>query len=135
MRDERGFTLVELVMAMAISMIVLSAILALVEVTTKNQARVSTHVAANQRARPVMTHLIDELHSACVAPGVAPVLAGSSGSSLSVISKTGSGVSPTPNKHIVTLSGNTLTESIYPATGGAPPTWTFATTPSSTRPC
>ena len=41
---------------MAISLIVLSAILVLVEVATKNQARVSAHVAANQRARPVMTH-------------------------------------------------------------------------------
>lgn len=133
MRGERGYTLIELMVATAISLVVLSGVLVLVQVVTKNQARVSAHVAANQRARPVMTHLLDLLHSGCVAPGIAPVLSESSDTSLSVISKSGASVNPTPDKHIVSLSGSTLSESIYPATGGAQPSWTFATTPSSTR--
>ena len=77
--------------------------------------------------------MMDALHSGCVSQGVAPVLAGSGDSSMSFLSKSGSAVSPTPDKHVVTLSGGTLSESIYPATGGAAPNWTFGATPSSTR--
>ena len=78
--------------------------------------------------------LMDQLHSACVAPGVAPVLAGSTESSLSFLSRRGSAVSPTPDKRVVTPQRRAPSrESIYPATGGAAPSWTFAGTPSSTR--
>lgn len=133
MSTDRGFTLVELMVGMAIGLVVISAMLALIQVTTKDQARVTSRVAANQRARPVMTRVIDALHSGCVAPGVAPVLAGSTGSELRLVSESGSEVSPTPDKHVVTWTGSALTESIYPATGGAPPTWTFSGTASLTR--
>jgi hypothetical protein len=133
MRGERGITIVELMVGMVASLAVLTAILTVVQITTQRQARVAEHVAANQRARPVLTALMDRLHSGCVSQGVAPVLAGSSDSSMSLLSKSGSAVSPTPNKHVITLSGSTLSESIYPATGGAAPTWTFSGTPDSTR--
>ena len=33
----------------------------------------------------------------------------------------------------VTLNGGTLSESVFPATGGSVPSWTFASTPSTTR--
>lgn len=133
MSDERGITIVELLVGMVASLAVLTAILTLVQITTHGQQRVANHVTANQRARPVLTSMMDALHSGCVSQGVAPVLAGSGDSSISFLSKTGSAVSPTPDQHVVTLSGSTLTESIYPATGGAAPTWTFSGTPSSTR--
>lgn len=132
-RDEQGFSLAELMMAMMISLIVLTAILGLVQVTVKNQERVSSRVAANQRARPVMTRIMDRLHSGCVAPGVAPVLAGSTGSAISFMSKVGSAVSPTPDRHLIALQGTSLTEQIFPAVSGAPPTWTFSGTASSSR--
>jgi Tfp pilus assembly protein FimT len=133
MSHERGFTVAEMVMGIAVFMIVLSAILAMVEVAVHNQDRVARRVAANQRARPLMTRLVDQLHSGCVAPAVAPVLAGSTASSIAFISKSGSTVSPTPDKYVVSFSNGALTESVYPATGGSPPTWTFSGTPSSTR--
>ncbi|MSO42350.1 MAG: prepilin-type N-terminal cleavage/methylation domain-containing protein [Solirubrobacterales bacterium] len=133
MRSERGFTIAELMMSMAISLVVLTAVLGLVQVVTKNQQRVSDRVAANQRARPVMTRLIDELHSGCVAAGVAPVSVGSTSSAISFISKSGAAVSPTPDLHVVALEGTSLTEQVFPPTGGAPPTWTFSNTASSSR--
>jgi hypothetical protein len=132
-RREDGFTLAELLMAMATSIVILTAILAMVQVSTRGQARVADRVAANQRGRPVLARLMNELHSGCVAPGVAPVLSGSTDSSIGFLSKSGSDVSPVPDKHIVTLTGSTLSESIYPAIGGAQPSWTFSSTPSSTR--
>ena len=133
MSDERGMTIVEMLVGMVASLAVLTAILTLVQVTTQGQRRVADHVAANQRGRPVMTNILDALHSWCVSRGVAPVLAGSGNSSMSFLSRSGSAVSPTPDKHVVTLSGTTLSESVYPATGGAAPSWTFSPTPSSTR--
>jgi hypothetical protein len=133
MRDESGFTVTELVLTIPIFIVVFTAILMMTEVATHNQDRVARRVAVNQKARPELTRLIDQMHSSCVAPGVAPVLAGSSSTSLGFISKAGEEVTPVPNKHEVTLAGGTLTESVYPATGGSAPSWTFSSTPSSTR--
>jgi hypothetical protein len=133
MSGERGFTMVEVLVALASAMVVMLGIFALVDTTTRGGARVASRVNANQRARPVLQNLVDELHSTCLGPNTVPVLAGSGDSSVSFLSHTGSAVSPTPDKHVVTLAGGTLTESVYPATGGSAPTWTFAASPSSTR--
>jgi Prokaryotic N-terminal methylation motif len=134
MRDERGMTVVELMVAMTVGLIVMFATLAIVDVSARNSARISHRVDLNQRARPVMQHLTDELHSACVSPGVAPVLEGSTESSLSFIHQVGAAVTPVPDKRVVTLSGDTITETVYPpAAGSEPGAWTFLSTPTSTR--
>jgi type II secretory pathway pseudopilin PulG len=127
MSGERGFTLVEMLVTMSTAVIVFMAILATIDVATRSQQRVDQRVAADQRARPVMTHIIDELHSACVATGIAPVLAGGD-STITFVSKTGSDVSPIPDKHIITLTGTTLSEATYQGTGGTAPDWTFSST-------
>ncbi len=114
-------------------MIVILAILALIDVATRSSARIATRVEANQRARPVMQRLLDELHSTCIGPDVVPVVAGSTQTrDLIFLQQTGSAVSPTPDEHVVSLATGTLTEWVYPATGGTAPNWTFAATPSST---
>lgn len=125
MNDERGYTIVELLVGMMVSMIVLSAILMMVQVATGNQDRVSERVYANQRGRPVLTRIIDRLHSACVSPGLAPVRAGSTGSSMILYSKSGSAVSPTPDKYVIAIAGGKITETFYPGTGSEPASWTF----------
>lgn len=132
-RDEQGFTVAEMLMSMAVFMVVFGTILAMIQVATHNQSRVARHVVADQRARPVMTAMIDKLHSSCVAPGIAPVLSGSTSSAISFLSKSGSTVSPTPDTRVVALGGTTLTEQVFPATGGSPPSWTFSNTASSNR--
>jgi Tfp pilus assembly protein PilW len=136
MRDERGFTLVELLVSMVSTIAVLSAILMMTTVATHNQDRIARRVEANQRGRPVMNRIVNELHSACVAPRITPVLSGttgnvSTGTQLSFISMSGSDVTPTPEKHVITLAGTTLSESVYAATSGAAPSWTFSGTPIS----
>lgn len=148
MRSERGFTLVELVVAMAISIVVLLGILALVDVTTRGSARVAARVEANQRARTMLERLVDELHSTCVAPNVLPVVASSNGfasgdNTLIFLKWSGSSVAPVPGspdpekagpfQNVVTLSGGTLTERVYPALTGSAPSWTFDTSPDPTK--
>jgi hypothetical protein len=133
MRSERGMTLVELLMAIPATIILLSVTLMLFEVTLRGQERVSARVVENQRGRPVMNNIMADLHSACVAPGIAPILEGSDGNNLIFISKSGSAVSPVPDKHVVTFSGGTLSESVYPAISGTAPDWEYSVTPSSTR--
>jgi hypothetical protein len=133
--NERGYSLPELMVATAAMMVVLGAILAVVQVSTHHQRFVADRVAANQRARPVMTNIINDLHASCVAPGIAPVLAGSDDNSLSFISKPGSSVSPIPERHVVTLDNGTLTETIYPASppNDDEPPWSFSGTAASSQ--
>jgi hypothetical protein len=42
-------------------------------------------------------------------------------------------VSPIPDKHVITLTGTTLSESTYQGTGGTAPDWTFASSPTTTQ--
>lgn len=131
--DERGVTMVELLVTTALGMIVILGVLAVTEVAMRSSAKTATRVAADQRARPVLERLVDQLHSTCIGPEAGPLLAGSTESSLSFLHQTGSTVTPLPDKIVVSLSGNTLTEAVYPSTGGQAPNWTFASTPSSSR--
>lgn len=133
MSDERGFTLIELMITAAVGIGLMLSVFTIVDITMNNSASVAARVDANQRARPVMQRLMDELHSACLAANSAPILAGSTSNSISFHHQTGSAVSPVPEKHVVTLSGDTLAQTEYPSNGGEPPNWTFSGTPSSTR--
>lgn len=124
-KDERGYTLVELMVGMVVALVVLGAILEMVQVATGDQNRVSEHVIANQRGRPAMNRLIDTLHSACVSSGLAPVREGSSDSSLIVYSKAGEAVTPTPNRFVFSFSEGTLAEAVAEGSGEEPSDWTF----------
>ncbi len=130
MSEERGYTLVELLIGAMVSLVVLAAIMAMVQVATGNQSRVSQHVIANQRGRPVMDRIIDRIHSACVSPGLAPVREGSTESSMILYSKSGATVSPIPNTYVIALSGGKLTETTALGSGTEPSKWTFGTASS-----
>ena len=133
-REERGTTLVELLVAITAGVVVLAAISAVAIAAMRQTARISTQVEATQRARLVIGHVVEELHSACFAPEIAPVREKSSGTELSFLHQTGSAVAPTPILSKITLSGGTLSQSNYAATGGTAPHWTFnEATPTSTE--
>jgi prepilin-type N-terminal cleavage/methylation domain-containing protein len=138
-RDEAGFTLVELLVGIAISLVTMSMVAVMVSAATHNHDRVARRVAANQRIRPVLTRIVDELHSACVAPRIVPVIGdgtvnGSTDTRITFLSAAGDDPTPTPDKHVITLSGSTLSEAVYHATGGVAPTWTFSATPDPNPP-
>jgi hypothetical protein len=131
--EESGFTLVEQLVALAAGLIVLFGVTSMIMTSLRESSRVSGRVDATQRARIVLYQVVDGLHSACVAPQIAPVQAGSSPTILSFLHQTGSAVAPTPVLSTLTLTGGTLSESVYQSTGGTAPTWTFASSPASTR--
>jgi hypothetical protein len=130
-RDESGTTLVELVVGMAVGLVVLSTLTTVIIVTLHGSARVSARVEATQNGRIALARVMEELHSACVAPKVAPVQAGSTGTSLRFIRAAGNQggvVAPNPTLTEIKLEGGTLSQTDYAATGGAAPTWTFSGT-------
>lgn len=133
MSDEHGYTLVELLVGMFVTLVLLGSIMTIVQAATRHQDRVAEQVAANQRARPAMTRIVDRLHSACVSPGLAPVREGSDAGTLILLSKAGDDVSPTPDRFVLSFADGALTETAYPVSGGEAPDWTFSETPTYTR--
>lgn len=132
-RDERGTTLTELMVGVAAGMTVIMALSMVIISTMHGTSRVSARVEATQQGRIVITRVMEQLHSACVAPEVTPVKESSSGTLLRFVHQTGSGVSPTPILSEISLSGGTLTQTNFASTGGTAPNWTFATTPYASR--
>ncbi|MGA8744502.1 MAG: hypothetical protein WB507_01380 [Solirubrobacterales bacterium] len=133
LHDESGTTLVELLVATTAGVVVMFAISAMVIVSLRETDRVNTHVDATQRGRIVLNRVIEELHSACIAPEIAPVRKLSNGNMLEFIHQTGSAVSLAPILTKVSLSSGIVSQSNYASTGGSAPNWTFSGTPSSTE--
>lgn len=133
MRDQGGYSLIELMVAASAGAVVLLGLFAMFDLSLKNSAQVTARVDANARAKPAIQQLMTDLHSACTGPAIAPVQTGSTDNQLRFLTATGGGVSPTPEKHIVSYENGDLVERIYPATGGANPLWTFSASPTSTR--
>lgn len=132
--DERGTTLVELVVGTAVGMIVLFALTTVIVVSMHASARVSARVHATQKARVALIQVMEQLHSACVTPKVAPIQSGSTGTSLrfthgSASEESGAALNPTFS--VISLTGNTLSQSDYAYLGGTPPT--FSPTPTRIR--
>lgn len=139
MGREDGMTIPELITGVTISLVVFMALYTFIDVASSNSERTVARIEANKSARPVMAEIMDKLHSTCVAPGLAPILAGSTADSMSFVHQTGSTVTPTPVKRTIAfeqLSGlpagqGRLTETTYDVASGTAPTWVFSTTPAT----
>lgn len=111
--DERGTTLVELLVGMAMGMVVLAGLGMVIISTLHGNARVDARVEATQNARITMTKIIEQLHSACYSPRVIPIQEGSSPTKL-VFFHAESGkqslASPPKIESTIALEGKTLWE-------------------------
>lgn len=147
---EQGMTLIELLVAMTLSIIVIGGLLATLEVSLRQEARISDRVQADRRGRIAMSNVIDQLHSSCTglgttaiqAPATTPSapLESSNGLNLWFISAygestSGAAVITSVFEHDIhwekTEESNTkeslgtLTDYYFESTGGTAPNWTF----------
>lgn len=132
--EQRGFTLVELLVGMAAGLVVASALFTILDVTLRQTTRTFSRVDATQRARTALETIGNEMRSACVENRVVPIHEGSTGSSVSFWSAYGNGVSLTPEKHTITFNSSegTLNDATYPVSGGFAPNWVASATPTRT---
>ena len=129
-RDERGTTLTELLVGMFAGLVVLAALVTLIMVTLSTSSRVSARVHATQEARLTLTKIVNQLHSACIAPKIAPLKGPSTGTELRFVHATGSAVSPTPTETRITFEDGKLVQRDFAWVSNVAPLWTFATTSS-----
>ena len=136
--DERGFTLVELIVAMATGMVVSLALFAILDFSVRQSGRLNDVAQATQLGRGAMTKMIDELHSACLSPGFTPIQEKSSATSLLFVNANTSEALISKSyafEHKIEWKeesggkgAGTLTDYKYAATGGELPEFTFSST-------
>jgi prepilin-type N-terminal cleavage/methylation domain-containing protein len=63
--DERGFALIELLVAMSISTVVIAALVVILEFSLHQETNITDKVQADQIGRTVMGNIVEELHSSC----------------------------------------------------------------------
>jgi prepilin-type N-terminal cleavage/methylation domain-containing protein len=137
LRAEDGFTLIELVVTIAVASVVLAALFMISETTSTQTSLEFSRVDATSRTETAIENLENELHSACVADAT-PILAGSTATTLMFVSQYGSEAAVEPVEHVVTFnaSARTLTDAQYAETGyttdsSGQTVYTFSSTPIS----
>jgi prepilin-type N-terminal cleavage/methylation domain-containing protein len=118
---QSGFTLIELVVAMAMGIVVMFALSYIMIAMLQQSQRTFTRVDATRQARVALNTIDNELHSACV-DGSAPIQPGSTGTNVIFLTYSGNAANPTPVWHQLTFSGGTLIDYRYDVT--ANPTYT-----------
>lgn len=132
--DDRGTTLIELMVAMMAGLIVIGALFAILEVSLRQSTNLVDKVQADQTGRIAMTKVVDELHSACIAPSFAPIQPGSTTNELIFISSYSSAAEITSaEKHKIEYNSaaQTLTDGIYKSEGGSWPNFTYPASATS----
>jgi Tfp pilus assembly protein PilW len=136
LEDERGTTMVELLVGMAMGMVVLVGLTMTIIVVLHGTARVDARVESTDNVRVAVARVMEELHSACVSPQIAPVQEKSTGNSLvfwHAAAGEATAVEPIPVKSKIAYSGGTLTQTDYAKTGGTSPNWVFSETGSERK--
>lgn len=138
LRQQHGFTLIETLVAMVAGVVVTGAMLEILVVSLHQTSRLTDSVQATQLGRTAMTHIVDELHSACIAREFTPVQTSSNGSELIFINAySKEAMIPNAYEHQIVwnATAGTLTDFIYESkveTGSEWPNFKFPAVDYST---
>jgi prepilin-type N-terminal cleavage/methylation domain-containing protein len=135
LRDQRGFTLIELQMSILIGVVVLSAIMGLTEVAGRASSRTGDRVEVAQRARVAMERMTRPLRSqVCLNSTTYPIISGTD-DSITFYTDYDSVPLFRPQKRVFTYDPagtGKLKEEVYESTTTTGPPWTFPATPTRT---
>lgn len=142
LRDERGYTLIEMLVATIAGLLVSGAAMSIVVGSYQFLTNDADRVDSNQQGRDALRTIEQDLNSACVAgPDVSPIVGGTTGGtgappsgadSLTFYSTLSDTPGAEPSELVVFLNGSGQLElDSYAYSSGAEPNWTFATTTSS----
>lgn len=128
--DERGFTIMEMLVSMAVGSILLAGIFGALDYSVKADGKVQDRVDSTQRGRAAMELVTQQLRSQiCLGPGypAIPATPTSDGNSITFYTDLG-GDTPKLQRRTITYSNGTLYETDYNVTGTIPtaPTFTLA---------
>src|SRR3954470_19511658 len=133
LRSERGFTLIEMLVASALGLVILTAMLTLLDASQTASSRVTARVDGTQRGRVAMEQVTQRLRSQICLGSATPLITGHATSptdanSVTVYSDLGNGSDFLPEKRRIYVSGTDLKERII-AGSGLPPNTTFTAPP------
>jgi Tfp pilus assembly protein PilW len=140
-RSEDGFTLIEVLVAAATSVVVIGAVSTILVISLHQSSRISDRVQATQLGRITLTKLVDELRSTCLKEKFTPVQEESTGSVLWFVDSYGEESEPAhAYEHKVEWTGNSAKPSEpgklidYSYTSeGSWPNFTFSKAQTPTR--
>ena len=124
-REEDGFTLIEMLVAAAMSIVLLLALTAILVTTVDQTQRVGAEVDATRQARTALATIENQLHSACIGGGTAPIQAGSTGTDLDFVTyngtsdAVGSASTNLPVWHDLSFANGSLTDTTYSTSASA----------------
>jgi prepilin-type N-terminal cleavage/methylation domain-containing protein len=131
--SERGFTLIEMLVASVIGVVVLISTLTLLDASQTASSRVVARVDGTQRGRVAMEQVTQRLRSQICLGAAMPLIIGDASSptdanSVTFYSDMGNGSDFLPEKRRIYVSGTDLRERVIAGTG-LPPNTTFTSTP------
>lgn len=135
--DEGGYSLIELLVAMISGIVVMLALVAVLVFSTRQETHLTNLAQATQLGRLAMTKVVDELHSACLAPGFAPIQESSGPNELRFVnsySKEATISKTEVNEHRIVWNEKegTLVDETYPAVKEETwPSFEYSSKPSS----
>ena len=130
---QRGFTLIEMLLAMAVGSVLIFASYGLMDASGVQTIKVTDRVDSTQRGRLAMDEIVRQLHSqVCLKAGTATITDGRD-NSITFYSFTGAGTY-LPVRHTIAYDPTTRAITDYSYAGsGTPPDMTYPSTPTATR--
>jgi Tfp pilus assembly protein PilW len=140
LRSERGFTLIELIVAMITGVLVIGAAFSVLEISLRQSVRQSDYAQATQHGRLAMTKVIDELHSTCLSASFTPIQKESTSTHMIVYDGYSegtefSGAATTlagARKDELYVENGKLSDKMALATSGTPGAFVFSAQPTTT---